>query len=165
MNLRIYLAIYLAFLVCSCADIVPEPLKYQDREFTDVANFILSQDGIYEMDDFTRYYKSINGVSVKLKDNEGNQDAQFLDVIEDSLKLDPKIVSALRIKLQDSKLREFIKSGDTILFHVDGFLDTSWGFMYSKKGLKMDSTWFDFEGRSVKFVEDINKQWKRTAIR
>jgi hypothetical protein len=124
-------------------DIIPEPLKYKDQEFTDVANFILSQDAIYEMDDFTRYHKSINGVPVKLKDKEGNQDAQFLHIVEDSLKLDSKIVSALRIKLQDTKLREFIKSGDTILFIVEGFLDTSWGFMYCKKGLNMDSTWFN----------------------
>jgi hypothetical protein len=116
------------------------------------------------MDDFTRYHKKINGVSVKLKTDEGDQDAQFLNVVEDSLNLDPKIVSSLRIKLEETKLRDFIKSGDTILFTVDGFLDTSWGFMYSKHGLTMDSSWFNFEGNSVKFVEDINKNWKRTAI-
>lgn len=117
------------------------------------------------MDDFTRYYKRLNGVSLKLKADEGDQDAQFLNAVEDSLKLDPKIVSSLRIKLEDTKLRDFIKSGDTILFTVDGFLDNSWGFMYSKHGLAMDSTWFSFKGNSIKFVEDINKNWKRTAIR
>jgi hypothetical protein len=37
--------------------------------------------------------------------------------------------------------------------------------MYSKQGLTMDSSWIDFEGNSVKFVKDINKNWKRTAIR
>lgn len=117
------------------------------------------------MDDFTRYHKKINGVSVKLKTDEGDQDAQFLNSVEDSLRLDPKIVSSLRIKLEQTKLRDFIKSGDTILFTVDGLLDTSWGFMYSKNGLTMDSSWFNFEGNSVKFVEDINKNWKRTAIK
>lgn len=148
-------------------DIAPEPhaLKYQDKEFNELATFILDQKDIYEMDDFTRYYKKLNGVSVKLKANDGDQDAHFLNVVEDSLKLDPKIVSALRIKLEDTKLRDFLKSGDTILFTVDGFLDDSWGFMYSKGGLTMDSTWFSFKGNSLKFVEDINKNWKRTAIR
>ena len=147
-------------------DIAPEPhsLKYQDKEFNEVANFIVDQKYIYEMDDFTRYYKRLNGVSVKLKADEGDQDAPLLNAVEDSLKLDPKIVSSLRIKLEDTKLRDFIKSGDTILFTVDGFLDNSWGFMYSKHGLTMDSTWFSFKGNSVKFVEDINKNWKRTAI-
>jgi hypothetical protein len=146
---------------------LPEPhsLKYQDKEFNELANFILDQKGIYEMDDFTRYHKRLNGVSVKLKADEGDQDAQFLNVVEDSLNLDPKIVSALRIKLADTKLRDFINSGDTILFTVDGFLDNAWGFMYSKRGLTMDSTWLNFNGSSVKFVSDINKNWKRTAIR
>ena len=151
----------------SCVDIFPEPhaLKYQEKEFNDLANFILDQKDIYEMDDFTRHYKRLNGVSIKINDNEGDQDAQFLHIIEDSLKLDTKIVSALRIKLEDTKLRDFIKSGDTILFTVDGFLDNSWGFMYSQQGLTMDSAWFDFKGNSVKFVEDVTKNWKRTAIR
>ena len=117
------------------------------------------------MDDFTRHYKRLNGISIKINDKEGNQDAQFLHLVEDSLKLDAKIVSALRIKLEDTKLRDFIKSGDTILFTVDGFLDDSWGFMYSKQGLTMDSIWFDFKGNSVKFVEDVDRNWKRTAIR
>lgn len=117
------------------------------------------------MDDFTRDVKRLNGVSIKLNDKEADQYTKHLYEVEDSLNLDPKIVSALRIKLKDTKLRDFIKSGDTILFTVDGFLDNSWGFMYSKQGLTMDSTWIDFKGNSVKFVENINKNWKRTAIR
>jgi hypothetical protein len=148
-------------------DIAPEPhaLKYQDKEFNELANFVLDQKDIFEMDDFTRYHKRLNGIAVKLKTNEGDQRAQFLNVVEDSLNLDTKIVSALRIKLEETKLREFIKSSDTILFTVDGFLDNSWGFMYAKNSLTMDSTWFDFKGNSIKFVEDINKNWKRAAIR
>lgn len=116
------------------------------------------------MDDFSRHYKSINGVSVKLKANEGDQDAQFLGVVVDSLELDNKIVSSLRIQLAETKLRDFIKSGDTILFTVDGFLDDAWGFMYSRSGLTMDSAQFGFKGNTVRFVEDINQNWKRTAI-
>lgn len=166
MNRQIFLTFFLGLLFSSCVDIFPEPhsLKYQDKEFNDLANFILDQNEIYEMDDFTRYYKRLNGVSIKINDKDGDQDGQYLQVVEDSLKLDAKIVSALRIKLEDTKLRDFIKSGDTILFTVDGFLDDSWGFMYSRHGLKMDSTWFNFKGNSVKFVGDINKNWKRTAI-
>ncbi|MFT4016676.1 MAG: hypothetical protein QM668_06910 [Agriterribacter sp.] len=163
---NILLTFLFGLLLSSCADIIPEPhsLKYQDKEFNDLANFILDQKDIYEMDDFTRHYKRLNGVSIKLNDKEGNQNAQFLYIVEDSLRLDTKKISALRKKLEDTKLRDFIKSGDTILFTVDGFLDNSWGFMYSKGGLKMDTIWFDFKGNSIKFVEDINKNWKRTAI-
>jgi hypothetical protein len=167
MNRQIFLTFLVTLLFSSCVDIYPEPhaLKYQGKEFNELSSFILDQKDIYEMDDFTRDVKRLNGFSIKLDDKEGDQYSKFLYEVEDSLKLDPKIVSALRIKLEDTKLRDFIKSGDTILFTVDGFLDNSWGFMYSKQGLTMDSTWFDFKGNSVKFVEDINKSWKRTAIR
>ena len=167
MNRQILLTFLFSLLFSSCVDIYPEPhaLKYQDKEFNELASFILDQKDIYEMDDFTRYIKRLNGVSIKLSDKEGDQNAQYLYEVEDSLKLDAKIISALRIKLEDTKLRDFIKSGDTILFTVDGFLDNSWGFMYSKQGLTMDSIWFDFKGNSVKFVEDVNKNWKRIAIR
>ncbi|MFI5406152.1 MAG: hypothetical protein ACHQ1D_06520 [Nitrososphaerales archaeon] len=160
MNRQTYLIIFIALLINSCREI-----KYQDKEFNEIASFILNQRDVDKMDDFTRHYKSINGVSIRLSAIEGNQKAQFLYIVEDSLKLDPKIVSALRIKLEVSKLREFTKSGDTILFIVDGFLNNSSGFLYSKHDLKMDSTWFYFKGNSVQFVEDINHNWKRTAIR
>lgn len=167
MNKQFFLTFLVTLFFFSCVDIYPEPhaLKYQDNEFNELAGFILDQKDIFEMDDFTRDVKRLNGVSIKLSDKEDHQNSKFLYEVEDSLNLDPKIVSALRIKLEDTKLRDFIKSGDTILFTVDGFLDNSWGFMYSKQGLTMDSTWFDFKGNSVKFVEDINKNWKRTAIR
>ncbi len=156
----------LSFWPLSCIDLFPEPhsLKYRDKEFNELANFILTQTDVFEMDDFTRHYKSLNGVFVKLTDKEGNQKAQFLHIVEDSLNLDSKIVSALRGKLEHTKLRSFIKSRDTILFRVDGFLDDEWGFMYARQGLTNDSTWFEFMGNSVKFVEDINQNWKRAAI-
>lgn len=156
----------LSLWLLSCIDLFPEPhsLKYRDKEFNELANFILDQSYVYEMDDFTRHYKSLNGIFIKLDDKEGHQEAQFLQKVVDSLNIDIKIVSALRGKLEDTKLRSFISSGDTILFTVDGFLDDAWGFMYSRRGLTNDSTWFDFMGNSVKFVDDINKNWKRAAI-
>ena len=167
MNKQFLLALIISFFFNSCVNIFPEPhaLKYQDKEFNELANFILDQKGIYEMDDFTRHHKRINRISIKLNDKVGNQNAQFLHTVEDSLNLDTKIVSSLRIKLEDTKLRDFLKSGDTILFTVDGILDNSWGFMYSKQNLEMDSAWFDFNGNSVRFVESLNNNWKRTSIR
>jgi hypothetical protein len=163
---RQILLTFLFALLLSCGNVFPEPhsLKYKDKQFNEIATFILSQRDIYEMDDFTRHYKSINGVFVKLKTDEGDQDAQFLNIVTDSLKLNPEVIFELRIKLEQSKLRQFIKSTDTILFIVDGFLDNSWGFMYSRRGLVMDSAWFDFKGHSIKFVEEVNSRWKRTAI-
>jgi hypothetical protein len=167
MNRHLFLTLLICVLFSSCTNIYPEPhaLEYQDKEFNELAIFILNQKDIYEMDDFTRDVKRLNGISIKLNNKEDDQFSTRLNEIEDSFKLDPKIVSALRTKLEDTKLRDFIKSGDTILFTVDGFLDNSWGFMYSKQGLTMDSVWFDFKGYSVIYVEDINRNWKRTAMR
>jgi hypothetical protein len=155
-----------ALCLTSCGLSLAEPhsLKYDDKAFNEISNSILDQQSIYEMDDLTRYYKSINGVPVKLDNVRSDENAQYLRVVEDSLRLDPGLVSELRLKLEKSKLREFTKSGDTILFIVDGFLNDSWGFMYARRGLTMDSTWFGFKENSVKFVENINQNWKRTAI-
>ena len=156
-----------SILLVSCGLNLPEPhaLKYDDKKFNDVANFILNQNEVHEMDDFTRHHKFINGVSIKLRDGEGNQDGQFLNVAIDSLNLDQNVVMELRTKLEETSLRDFTMSGDSILFIVDGFLDNSWGFFYTRRGAEMDSTWFTFDGHSVKFVEDINDKWKRAAIR
>ena len=164
---RVITMLLVALAISSCWNFsLPEPhsLKYQEKEFNALANLIISQDQIYEMDDFTRYYKSINNVPVKLTTTGENQAAQLLNVVVDSLKLDAKIVSTLKVKLEETKLREFVKSGDTILFTVDGFLNDAWGFMYCKRGLETDSTYFQFKGHSVKFVENMNLNWKKTAI-
>ena len=143
----------------------PHSLKYDPKTFDSLAEFILQQKDIYEMDDFTRYSKSINGIPIKLKDGDNDKYIQYLNVVEDSLGLDTKIVNHLKIQLEETKLREFLISGDSILFTVDGFLDNSWGFIYTAKPLQMDTTWFDFKGNSVKVVEEVNRNWKKVAIR
>lgn len=164
---RILKIFLISFLLIGCGLNLAEPhaLKYDDKEFNDLADLIIAQQAIYEMDDFTRHYKAINGVPIKLKNNEDDQYVQFLNFVLDSLNIDPKMVSALRSKLEATKLRYFTMSGDSILFTVDGFLDNSWGFMYAKRGLVMDFSWFMFKGHSIKFVENINNRWKRAAIR
>jgi hypothetical protein len=160
------IAILSVFTISCNLDLAnPHSLKYDPKTFDSLAKFILQQKYVYEMDDFTRDTKSINGVPIKLKDGNNDNYVQYLNVVEDSLGLDTKIVNHLRIQLEETKLREFLKSGDSILFTVDGFLDNSWGFMYCAKPLPMDTTWFDFKGNSVKFVEEVNRNWKKVAIR
>ncbi len=161
-----FLAFSSSFLI-SCGFDLPEPhsLEYDSKSFDSLATFILRQDKIFEMDDFSRHFKSINYIPIKLSKSKDDQSAQFLNIVEDSLELEPKIVNHLRIQLEKTKLREFERSGDSILFTVDGFLDNAWGFMYCGKPAKMDSSWFDFKGQSIKYVEDINPNWKKVAIR
>ena len=80
MNKQFFLTFLVTLLFSSCADIYPEPhaLKYQDNEFNELANFILDQKDIYEMDDFTRDVKRLNGVSIKLNDKEDDQYSKLL---------------------------------------------------------------------------------------
>ncbi|TMI62807.1 MAG: hypothetical protein E6H07_15490 [Bacteroidetes bacterium] len=117
------------------------------------------------MDDFTRHNKFLNGIPIQLSEADGKSFEQRLSKVEDSLGLDAKIVSDLRVQLKNTKLREFFRAGDTILFTVDGMLDTSWGFLYSSDNLKMDSSWFMFQGNSLLYTKDINIHWKKVAIK
>ncbi len=167
---QIYTSVILLVVInflYSCGVNIPEAhsLNYDHKTFDSLAKYILLEKKIYAMDDFSRYHKSINEIAIKLSEKDENQNAQFLNIVEDSLSLEPKVVSHLRIQLEDTKLRDFYRSGDSILFTVDGLLDNAWGFMYCSRETKMDSIWFNFHGNSIKYVENINKNWKRVSIR
>lgn len=157
----------MSFFYSACSDTYPSPrsLQYDDKKFNQLVRLIIQQKEVNSMDDFTRYYKSINGIAVKIDSKNGDQNAQLLNRVVDSLKIDYALVQKLRLQLEDTKLREFVKSGDSILFIVDGFLDDSWGFMYSRQPLKSDTSWFDFKDYIVKSVQTINNNWTKTAIR
>lgn len=43
-----------------------DAVKYDDKPFNTLANDIVSQNQIYQRDDFTRYTKRLNGVYIKL---------------------------------------------------------------------------------------------------
>lgn len=146
----------------------PHSLKYNERSFNALANDIVSQNKIYEMDDFTRYTKKLNGAFIRLtkekSDNEPFDHTQFIDSVLDSLKIEKDLVNDFRKRLESTELRSFYKSGDSILFVVDGFLDNAWGYFYCRRGLSKDSSYFNFYGNYVRFVEDVNSNWKKVAI-
>ena len=165
---RTHLLTYFLLAACLVSCLMlrePHDVPYREKEFNALATEILQQNEVAEMDDLTRYYKSINGIAVTLPNTHKSPTPENLAQVTTSLQLNYKIVSALREKLERTKLREFIKSGDTVLFIADGFLDDSWGFIYTVQDSPMDTTWFRFKGYSVKFTEAINSHWKRTAIR
>jgi hypothetical protein len=164
MNSTRFLKSLLLFLISGCGfDLVN--IEYDHEKFNAVADIIMNNPQIFQMDDFTRHNKYLNGISVKITDAEGDSTDQLLYRVEDSLGLEAKVVNALRIQLEETKLRDFYRSGDTILFTVDGMLDTSWGFLYSASNLKMDSAWFNFHGNSLLYTKDINSHWKKVAIK
>jgi hypothetical protein len=145
----------------------PHSLPYDSTSFNKLANQILGQDQIFEMDDFTRYYKKINDVNIRLvkQPEKGDDYTRYIERVIDSLKVDKTLLNELQKGLKRTQLREFYKSNDSILFRADGFLNSSWGYFYSKKPLGNDTIAFEFNEHSVQYVYSVNNNWKKVAIR
>lgn len=172
---KYYPTFFFCILFTSCFDGIPEPhsLKFKD-DFNVLAKDIIAQKAIFEMDDLTRHHKSINGVFVYLGTKpepidtlavQGtNRSYKPINQVLDSLHIKHDLFNDFRQRLEKTKLREFYKSNDSILFIVDGFLDDSWGFMYSNNELKSNSEVFQFGGYTVNLLDSINNNWRRVSI-
>jgi hypothetical protein len=166
---------FFTFLFTSCSDSIPEPHSIVYKEtFGVLAKDIITQNSIFEMDDFTRHHKSINGVFVYLGKKPDpidtlavqgtNRSYKPLKLVLDSLKIDQVLFDNFRQRLEETKLRSFYKSRDSVLFIVDGFLDDSWGFLYSKKTLNSNREAFRFGGYTVNLLDSVNKNWRKVSI-
>ena len=170
--------IFLNFLFTSCfspLDSIPEPHSLEYKEsFEALARDIATQTSLYELDDFTRYHKIINGVSVKIGEapelidsltvQATNRTYKPLNEVLDSLNVDRRLLEDFQRRLKQTKLRSFYKSNDSVLFIVDGFLDDAWGFMYCKSGRKVSLEPFRFGDYTVQLVDSVNKTWSRASI-
>lgn len=145
----------------------PHSLKYDDKPFSKIAYDIVHQNEIFEMDDCSRYYKTLNGVDITLDEKEPKADSFFhpvyLKKTLDSFHISRAGFDNLRSQLASTELRSFTKSQDSILFSVDGFLDGSWGFLYVGKGIKDTA-----DGRVGRhyyhFIEQVNYKWSKVSI-
>ncbi|MGC4099787.1 hypothetical protein [Ferruginibacter sp.] len=160
--------ILLLFFLVSCGDDVirePHSLAYDSTSFNALANKIIKQNSIFEMDDLKRHYKKINKVNVRYSNGNDAGDTACADLytVIDSLKIDKALVFDLKRDLEKTTLREFYKSNDSILFRVDGLLGTSWGFFYSKRPLN-NTTSFTFTDFLIENIERVNAHWKKVAI-
>jgi hypothetical protein len=169
-GIKLFSSAIILFCLTSCfADGIREPhsLAYDAVSFNSLAHKIISQDQVFKMDDLTRYTKKVNGIHVQFDNGDDLSDTTGRDLFEvlDSLNINRDLFFELRSALEKTTLREFHKSGDSILFRVDGFLSSSWGFFYSQRGLDYDTLPFDFMRHSVHFIENINDNWKRVGIR
>jgi hypothetical protein len=143
----------------------PHSLEYNKETFDQLAKEILSQDEVFEMDDFSRYSKRLNNVSVRLsRESSGEEYGSFVDSVVDSLGIDRTLVEKLRQKLEKTQLREFYKRNDSVLFVVDGFLDDSWGFLYSRNQLKSDTNYVQFGEFDVRYIDSVNQYWRKVSV-
>jgi hypothetical protein len=140
-------------------------IEYDEKTFTKISNDILDHPEIQQMDDLSRYVKSFNYISINRQTHYEKLAPFVLDRMLDSLKIDKDAVRNIRDQLVVTKLRYYEKFGDSILFIVDGMLDTSWGFLFSKDGLSNDTSWFSLGGNSVKLTRIINERWGKVAVK
>jgi len=167
---------FFLILSTSCFDGITEPhsLKF-DKTFDLLAKDINSQKEIFEMNDLTRHYGRLNGFLIhaiakpKVENSSTliNTEEGFkpLNQILDSFNINRDLFENFRHRLEETRLREFYKSNDSILFIVDGFLSDSWGFIYSTKQLRSTAVDFDFGEFSVTLLDSINENWRKVAIR
>lgn len=167
-------SLYLIITLNSCYSIEePHSLNYKPQ-FDDLAEEIIAQPNIFEMDDFTRHYKSLNGTFIYLGNTPDPSDIlgckgsnncpQSLERTIDSFQIDLTVFSSIQEKLRKTKLRYFYKSGHTVLFIVDGFLDDSWGFLYDSKGINKSDKDFLHGKYSIHLLDSINPKWRRVSI-
>jgi len=143
-----------------------EPPKFKNESFNQLANDILNQNQINSMDDLTRFTKKVNDIYVTL-DKSGKSESSntiFIDSLLDSLKIDKQIFNNLRRQLERTKLREFFKSNDSILFVADGWMSHSYGYFYSKKPMIFGAESFRFAGHFVRVYNEVNSNWKKAEI-
>src|SRR5690242_3836070 len=148
-KLIIFLSLAASLSISCWVDMFPNPdeVKYDATSFNRLTNDILSQSQIFQMDDFTRYYKKLNGKkNIRLtKERDPNDDySKYLDSVVNEEKIDIKILNNLRAQLEKTKLRDFSRSNDSILFKVDGNWQVSFGYFYCKRGTKGDSSGLHF---------------------
>lgn len=150
--------------------VIPSPhsLEYTKETFDPLASAILQQNDILSMDDCTRHTKKINNVRVRMNYNQDSSDIfgaiRYYQDALDSMKINRKLFEELREQLESTKLREFHRSGDSILFVVDGFLDHSWGFLYCAQNGPIDTNYIKINLEYARVVEEVNPHWKKVSI-
>ena len=148
-------------------------LPFDDKPFTKVAEDILAQKKIFEMDDCSRSIKTINDVFVRMSMQPTEDDTlgylpgkkpMYFKNVLDSLKIPDSLFEKVRKQLYDTQLYSFYKSHDSVLFIVNGFLDTDWGYFYNPNNLGNDTDEFTFGRNNVRFTKTINTRWKRVVV-
>jgi hypothetical protein len=164
-HFRCIISLSLSFFCTTSCGFEFVHVEYQEKAFNKISNDILDHPEIQQMDDLSRDIKTFNYISINRQIDNEQLASSVLNTMLDSLKIDKDAVKNIRKQLLETKLRYYEKYGDTILFIVDGMLDTSWGFLFSKDGLSNDTSWFSLGGNSVKLTQVINERWGKVAVK
>ena len=163
--MRTSIFLYIMFIFLPSRSSFDEP-EFDKKPFDRLAHNILDQAQISEMNDFNRYTKNLNGYSIRF-DEKASKDDDFtiyIDRLEDSLKIDKALVEQIRSQLEDTKLSEFYRSNNSILFRCDGMMGNSRGYFYSSAVLQNDAITFTFQHYSVQIFEPVDEHWAKVNI-
>lgn len=177
-SIIVYLAIVGYFLYESFRifSVIPSAhsLDFNKVTFTSLASDIVNQAMIYEMDDCSRSTKRLNGVYIRITPHIDKSDSMccpdsdccpiYYKQALDSLQINHQTFESFKQRLSDTKLRSYYKSGDSVLFIVDGFMDDSWGFLYNPKSLCSTKDIYEVGNYSVKNVDSLDGNWQRVEI-
>jgi hypothetical protein len=160
---------YWVFLIYTFTSSFPNPhdVQLNKAEATALKDDFLSYGKIFEMDDATRCHKSINNESLKLYDfSDSDQDlcnqyGKELDEILTEYDIQKATYLDFRLRLEQTKLRTYCYEKEKNLFITDGFLDSSWGYLYSDSTLTNEDDYFQMCGRTIKVVEMMGDNWYR----
>jgi hypothetical protein len=145
----------------------PHSLKYDDKSFSKIATDIINQNEIFEMDDCSRYSKTLNHMSIEMTSDNSNDDSFYHPIFYkkalDSLHITLANFENLKAQLSSTGLYSFYRSGDSILFVVDGFLDASWGYLYVAGGIK-DTSGSSVLNHDYNLVDSVNTKWRKVGI-
>ncbi len=120
---------------------------------------------IYEMDDATRCYKSLNEQPLSLAKFGGSSDSicnwngSKLDEVLTKFRIDRAVYLDFRSRLEETKLRHYCRSDNLNIFVVDGWIDDVWGYCYSAEPLEVGEKQYHVCNYTIQIVEDMGDNW------
>lgn len=148
------------------ASTIPEPHGVDLNKVT-ATNFLADLESygkIFELDDCKRYTKRINGISVRMNEEETDDEyGTYYKLVLKDQNIDEEIFEKFRKYLDESELRSYQKVDDYSLFVVDGFLDNIWGYLYLHSDSELGNEYFNVKNYTIKVIEDLGDNWYRIA--
>jgi len=119
---------------------------------------------IFELDDCKGYSKKINGISVRMNEKESNNEyGTYYKLVLKKQGIKEDDFKKFSSYLDKSKLRSFYRIKEYTVFNIDGLLDNSWRYLYTKNKV-IDNKYFYVGNYSIKIVKDLGDDWYQIMI-
>lgn len=118
---------------------------------------------IYRLDDCRRHSKSINGVAIRMKaEQDDNEYGKYFKEVLQEQGISESDFERFRKELEESKLRCYIRTDKYSVFIVDGFLDNVWGYLFTHTN-GIENGYLQVDIYTVRAIEDLGENWYRIA--